>query len=171
MFNIPEGESVAYIPRGGYDPQRGYHSAIWDLTENLEIIPNAWFDIESTWVERAYFHVGVTDQGDLANSGDWYVEFLNGAIVVYPNTRTNTFRDFLQSASHGVHLYEVYARNKRDYILLREPTREVSQEQRDRRDVGVKLIEERKNSTVQKFLREQAVSRLKSLAYNRQKRK
>lgn len=168
-FSIPEGESVAYVPRGGYVPTVGYVSSFDDLTHDIELRVNVWLDIESTWVNRTYFQCDTADSDEMPEFGDWFVEFLDLAIIVYPNTPTGIFHNFLQSPSHGVHLHVKCLEEGRYYETLREAQRKVTKEMKDRRDQFVKVLEDR--PTVRNYLRGEAMSRMRSMAYRNSERR
>lgn len=92
---------------------------------------NAWVTKVSTWVLRSRF-----DLADGATAGDWYVEFLDGSLVVYHNTPTDVWRDFYASMSWGQFIHYRCAAVGRAYEELRGPQRHVTQRHRKMRDVA-----------------------------------
>lgn len=151
MWIWPEGESRHYIPRGGYSAAFGTFSSIDDITVPPAV--NVWCDIESTLVERAFFALDRERDG-WGKTGQFFVELLSGARLVYPDASLQDWRDFIASPSHGTWLQVVYFEGKKPYEVIREATKKVTREMKDKRDIGVKVLDER--PTVRPYLRSQA---------------
>jgi len=161
-FVWPEQPAEEYIPRGMFVPDIGYFSSFDDETAQAPIYVNVMCDVESTWINRAYFEI-VRD-GGWTKHGNFYVEFLSLAQVVYPSVPVTDWIDFVRSGSHGLWLYMTYHQTGRDYELLREAKQVVTADDRKKRDIGVQELEDR--PTVRNYLGKKATDRLRSLAYN-----
>lgn len=97
---------------------------------------DSWVDVVSTWVYRSMFKAPQGGQdGQSPSSGDWYVEFLDGSLVVYHGTPFDVWRDFFNSSSKGQFIYYRCKETHRPYETLRGPQRAVSAKHRKIRDV------------------------------------
>lgn len=96
---------------------------------------DSWVDVVSTWVLRSMYRTTHDVEGNPAQVGDWYVEFLDGSLVVYHNTSNDVWVDFFNSSSKGQFIYYRCKEIHRDYETLRGPQRTVSNKHRFLRDV------------------------------------
>lgn len=94
---------------------------------------NEWVDVVSTWVLRSRFDPGFALFGD-SGTGDWQVEFLNGAEVIYHDTPVTIWTEFFNSSSKGMFIYYRCKEEGRAYELIQEGYREVTAKQRKIRD-------------------------------------
>lgn len=92
-----------------------------------------WVDMVSTWVLRSKYDSYVYLFGD-QGLGDWTVEFLNGAEVVYHDTPASIWNEFFNSSSKGMFIYYRCKEEGRPYELIREGTRTVTAKQKKIRD-------------------------------------
>lgn len=110
------------------------HRLTW-LTQGDSGAPlNDWVDMVSTWVLRSRYDPDTFLFGD-EGTGDWTVEFLNGAEVVYHDTPAKIWSEFFASSSKGMFIYYRCKEEGRPYDLLREGSRTVTAKQKRIRDV------------------------------------
>lgn len=95
---------------------------------------NDWVDMVSTWVLRSRYDSDLYLFGD-EGTGDWTVEFLDGATVVYHDTPASVWSEFFSSSSKGMFIYYRCKEEGRPYDLLREGSRKVTAKQKRIRDV------------------------------------
>ncbi len=117
-----------------------------DLGDDIRGAPmgGEWVSVTSTWVLRSSFkrHPELPN-GQPSMKGDWFVEFLDGSLVVYRMTGVDVWGDFFNSSSKGQFIYYRCKETHREYELLRGPSRKVTAKHRKIRDV-VKHPERRK---------------------------
>lgn len=89
---------------------------------------NEWVDVVSTWVNRARFepYVYLVDPWAEDVAGDWYVEFDDLALVVYPDTPITVWEEFVNSSSKGMFIHYRCKEEGRSYTLLRAGSRTVT---------------------------------------------
>ena len=81
------------------------------------------------------FRADQAKDGQPPSAGDWYVEFLDGSLVVYHGTPFDVWRDFFNSMSKGVFIHQRCTLTHRAYETLRGPQRKVTARHRKVRDV------------------------------------
>lgn len=99
------------------------------VTPDVAAPLNEWVDVVSTWVLRSRYDSYVYLFGD-EGLGDWTVEFLDGATVVYHDTPAKIWDEFFTSSSKGMFIYYRCKEEGRPYELIREGTRTVTAKQR-----------------------------------------